>query len=444
MPKTSGGETSIRQAQERAGDMANRSGAISAAESNPFEAMSARFEVAARKLGLDPGLYEILKTPDRELAVSIPVEMDDGSYRVFQGYRVQHNMASGPCKGGIRFAPDVSLDEVRALAAWMTWKCAIANLPFGGGKGGVICDPSQLSKRELERITRRYISMIMDIIGPERDVPAPDMNTNENVMAWIMDTYSMHARHAVPAIVTGKPIGLGGSLGRTEATGRGLDVVTREAMSHLGIPLRGARVVVQGFGNVGSIAARLLYEDGANIIAVSDMHGGIVNPAGLNVHELLKYSRASRSVRGFPGSSEITNEELLEVPTDILLPAATENQITSRNARVISTKIIVEGANGPTTAAADAILEEKGIFVVPDILANAGGVTVSYFEWVQNRYGYYWSEADVNDRLENTMVRAFRDVATVAEKFDVSMRLGAYMLGIDRVAYTTLTRGIYA
>ncbi|MEQ8765876.1 MAG: Glu/Leu/Phe/Val dehydrogenase [Planctomycetota bacterium] len=424
--------------------MANRSGAISAAESNPFEAMSARFEVAARKLGLDPGLYEILKTPDRELAVSIPVEMDDGSYRVFQGYRVQHNMASGPCKGGIRFAPDVSLDEVRALAAWMTWKCAIANLPFGGGKGGVICDPSQLSKRELERITRRYISMIMDIIGPERDVPAPDMNTNENVMAWIMDTYSMHARHAVPAIVTGKPIGLGGSLGRTEATGRGLDVVTREAMSHLGIPLRGARVVVQGFGNVGSIAARLLYEDGANIIAVSDMHGGIVNPAGLNVHELLKYSRASRSVRGFPGSSEITNEELLEVPTDILLPAATENQITSRNARVISTKIIVEGANGPTTAAADAILEEKGIFVVPDILANAGGVTVSYFEWVQNRYGYYWSEADVNDRLENTMVRAFRDVATVAEKFDVSMRLGAYMLGIDRVAYTTLTRGIYA
>ncbi len=424
--------------------MAGSSGSISAKEGNPFEAMSARFEVAARKLGLDPGLYEILKTPDRELAVSIPVEMDDGSYRVFQGYRVQHNMASGPCKGGIRFSPEVTLDEVRALAAWMTWKCAIANVPFGGGKGGVICDPSQLSRREIERITRRYVAMIIDIIGPERDVPAPDMNTNENVMAWIMDTYSMHARHAVPAIVTGKPIGLGGSLGRTEATGRGLDVVTREAMAYLDIPLRGARVVVQGFGNVGSIAARLLYEDGANIVAVSDVHGGIVNPAGLNVHELLKFARANRTVRGFPGSSEITNEELLEVQTDILLPAATENQITSRNADRISTRIIVEGANGPTTAAADALLEEKGIFVVPDILANAGGVTVSYFEWVQNRYGYYWEEAEVNDRLENTMVKAFRDVATVAEKFDVSMRLGAYMLGIDRVAYTTLTRGIYA
>ncbi len=412
--------------------------------SSPFEEMMSRFDLAAQKLGLDPGLYKVLREPVRETKVSIPIAMDDGRIEVFIGYRVLHNIARGPGKGGIRFDKNVTLDEVRALAAWMTWKCAVVNIPFGGAKGGVICDPQNLSRAELEKITRRYTAELMDQFGPEKDVPAPDMGTNPQTMAWIMDTYSMHARHTVTAVVTGKPLSLGGSRGRVEATGRGLMLIAREAAPLRGLTLQGSRIVVQGFGNVGSIAARMCHEAGARVIAVSDIHGGIQDPKGLDMAALLAHHETSRSLKGFPGAEPVSNEDLLELECDILIPAANENQIRQNNAGNIKAKIIVEGANGPTTQRADEILSAKGVLVVPDILANAGGVTVSYFEWVQDRAGFFWRESEVNERMEDILVQSFRDVAQMAEKYDVSFRIAAYMLGISRVAHDTMVRGLYA
>ena len=411
---------------------------------NPFEEMMSRFDLAAQKLGLDPGLYKVLREPVRETKVSIPVAMDDGRIEVFIGYRVLHNIARGPGKGGIRFDKNVNLDEVRALAAWMTWKCAVVNIPFGGAKGGVICDPGSLSRSELEKITRRYTAELMDQFGPEKDVPAPDMGTNPQMMAWIMDTYSMHARHTVTSVVTGKPLSLGGSRGRVEATGRGLMLICREAAPLRGLTLAGSRIVVQGFGNVGSIAARMCFEAGAKIIAVSDIAGGISSEKGIDMPALVAHYEKARSFEGFPGVSRISNTDLLELECDILIPAANENQIRGKNAGNIKAKIIVEGANGPTTQRADEILNKNGVLVVPDILANAGGVTVSYFEWVQDRAGFFWRESEVNERLEDIMVQSFKDVAAMAEKYNVSFRIAAYMLGISRVAHDTMVRGLYA
>ena len=411
---------------------------------SPFDEMMSRFDVAAQRLGLDPGLYKVLREPVRETKVSIPIVMDDGHIEVFIGYRVLHNIARGPGKGGIRFDKNVTLDEVRALAAWMTWKCAVVNIPFGGAKGGVICDPATLSRGELERITRRYTAEIMDLIGPEKDVPAPDMGTNPQMMAWVMDTYSMHARHTVTSVVTGKPLSLGGSRGRVEATGRGLMLIAREAAPLKGFKLAGSRVVVQGFGNVGSIAARMCHDAGAHVLAVSDINGGIVNAHGLDLTALSAHYEKKRTFEGFPGVERIGNAELLELDCDILIPAANENQIRGRNAGNIKAKIIVEGANGPTTQRADEMLNHNGVLVVPDILANAGGVTVSYFEWVQDRAGFFWREQEVNERLEDIMCQSFRDVSTMAEKYGVSHRIAAYMLGISRVAHDTMVRGLYA
>jgi len=413
-------------------------------EHNPFEAMMSRFDRAAELLDLDPGIYKILRNPEKQLIVSIPVHMDNGDVEVFTGYRVQYNTSRGPAKGGIRFDMQVNLEEVKALAAWMTWKCAVVNLPFGGSKGGVICDPAMLSVGELERLTRRYTSNIISLLGPDSDVPAPDVNTNERVMAWVMDTYSMHMRHTASAVVTGKPLELGGSAGRKEATGRGCMLVTREALRELGMPVRGTTVAVQGFGNVGSIAALLLEREGCRITAISDRNGGVHNPQGLDVAAAIEYVRRNRDLDGFAGGDPITNEELLTLDVDVLLPAAMENVITSKNAPKLQAKIICEGANGPTTAAADAILDEKGIFVIPDILANAGGVTVSYFEWVQNRGGYYWTEETVNTRLEEIMTRSFGDVRALARQHKVNMRTAAYMLAISRVSTVHKLRGIYA
>jgi glutamate dehydrogenase (NAD(P)+) len=413
-------------------------------ETNPFESMMSRFDRAAELLDLDPGLYRILRTPDKQLIVAIPVRLDSGELQVFTGYRVHHNIARGPAKGGIRFAPHVTLEEVKALAAWMTWKCAVVNIPFGGAKGGVVCDPAALSLRELELITRRYTAEIMDLLGPETDVPAPDVNTNEQVMAWIMDTYSMHARRTVSSIVTGKPITLGGSLGRREATGRGCLFVIHEALAHLKIPVAGARVVVQGFGNVGGVAAELLARQGLSVIAVSDMHGAVHNPRGLDVPALAEHVRTTKTVVGFAGAEAISTDELLLLDCEVLVPAAIENQITRRNAPQIRARVICEGANGPTTAAADEILDAKGVFVIPDIVANAGGVTVSYFEWVQNREGYYWSEERVNSRLKKIMVNSFRDVLQFSLSHKVNMRTASYMVAIDRVAFVHRLRGIYA
>ena len=413
-------------------------------EDNPFESMMSRFDRAAQLLDLDPDLYAVMRVPNRELKVYIPVRMDSGRLEVFEGFRVQHNFARGPAKGGIRYAPDVTIDEVRALAAWMTWKCAVVNVPFGGAKGGVICDPLQMSVGELERMTRRYAAELMDIIGPEKDVPAPDMNTNEQTMAWIMDTFSMHARHTVTAVVTGKPVELGGSSGRREATGRGVLFVINEAIKKFKMTPPSTRVVVQGAGNVGGIGARLLHEAGYKVVAISDVHGGIYNPDGIDIHEALRHLQTTRSFEEFPGVETVTNQELLELECDVLVPAATENQITSHNAHRIKCKVLAEGANGPTTAAADEILHKKGIFVIPDILANAGGVTVSYFEWVQDRMGYLWREDVVNQRLQEVIVASFNDVSKYAETHSVDTRTAAYMLAIDRVAYDTRIRGIYA
>lgn len=413
-------------------------------EENPFESMMSRFDRAAQLLNLDADLYAVMRVPNRELKVYIPTRMDSGRIQVFEGYRVQHNFARGPAKGGIRYSPDVNLDEVRALAAWMTWKCAVVNVPFGGAKGGIICDPQQMSIGELERMTRRYASELLDFIGPEKDVPAPDMNTNEQTMAWIMDTYSMHARHTVTAVVTGKPIDLGGSSGRREATGRGILFVTNEAIKRFGMSPETTRVVVQGSGNVGGIGAQLLHEAGYKVVAISDVHGGIYNPNGIDIPSALKHLQATRSFEDYPGVERVTNSELLELECDVLVPAATENQITSQNADRIKCKVLAEGANGPTTAAADQVLHEKGIFVIPDILANAGGVTVSYFEWVQDRMGYFWREDVINQRLQDTMVASFNDLCRYADLHSVDTRTAAYMLAIDRVAYDTRMRGIYA
>ncbi|MGP8268535.1 MAG: Glu/Leu/Phe/Val family dehydrogenase [Terracidiphilus sp.] len=413
-------------------------------EINPWEAQSARFEFAARKLNLDPGLWKVLSSPFREIIVHFPVALDNGNIEMFTGFRVQHSMARGPAKGGIRYAPDVTLDEVRALASWMTWKCAVVNIPFGGAKGGVICDPKSMSQGELERMTRRYTSEIIDFIGPEKDVPAPDVNTNEQTMAWIMDTYSMHVGHTVTSVVTGKPLNIGGSRGRIEATGRGVLVVCDESVRYLNMPVDGCRVVIQGFGNVGTNAARLMMERGYKIVGVAEREGGLSNPKGIDIHQLIEYKYRNGTTLGFSGAEATPSEELLVSDCEILIPAATENVITSRNAGDIKARIVVEGANGPTTAVADEILAEKRIFIVPDILANAGGVTASYFEWVQDRQGYFWKEAIVNEQLETILRDSFDDVVRYAEAHNVNNRIAAYMLAIDRVAFTIKQRGIYA
>ncbi len=413
-------------------------------QDNPFEEMMSRFDDAAKRLNLEEGLYKILRMPEKQIIVSVPVQRDNGSVEVYTGYRVIYNTSRGPAKGGIRFDMQVTLEEVKALAAWMTWKCAVVNLPFGGAKGGVICDPSGMSNAEVERLTRRYTSAIIDTLGPDSDVPAPDVNTNERVMAWVMDTYSMHKRHTVTAVVTGKPIEMGGSLGRREATGRGCMFVTREALKKLKMPLKGTRVAVQGFGNVGSVAADLMSKEGMTIIAVSDKTGGIYNPKGLDIASVFAHVKANKFLKGYKDAKAITNEELLTLDCDVLVPAALENVITADNAPDIKARIICEGANGPTTAAADKILNQKGVFVIPDILANAGGVTVSYFEWVQDRGGYFWDEETVNSRLEKIMVRSFEEVTTMAEKHSVDNRIGAYMLSIERVAAVHRLRGMYA
>ncbi len=409
-----------------------------------FGAMLQQFDGAARLLNLDPGIWKILTHPKRQIIVSCPVQMDNGEIEVFTGYRVQYNVTLGPAKGGIRYHPDVNLDEVTALAAWMTWKCAVAHIPFGGGKGGIICDPTKMSRRELEALTRRYVAEIIDAIGPEKDVPAPDVNTNEQVMAWIMDTYSMHVGRTENAVVTGKPVELGGSLGRREATGRGVMIVTREAARHLGVNLQGARVAVQGFGNVGSVSAQLLAQLGARIVAVTDWKGGVYNANELNVDKLIAYVKEQKTVDGFSAGEPLTNDDLWGLDVDILIPAALENQITADNAPSIRARIVTEGANGPTTPDAHKILHDRGVFVIPDILANSGGVTVSYFEWVQDRYGYFWEEEEVNTRLEKKMVEAFDDVLQTSLRHKVDLRPGAYIVAISRVGTVTKMRGLYA
>jgi glutamate dehydrogenase (NAD(P)+) len=413
-------------------------------EMNPWEAQAARFDFAARKLNLEEGLWKVLNSPSREIIVHFPVSMDDGHIELFTGFRVHHSMARGPGKGGVRYSPDVTLDEVRALASWMTWKCAVVNIPFGGAKGGVICDPRKLSQGELERITRRYTSELIEFLGPEKDVPAPDMNTNEQTMAWIMDTYSMHMRQTVTGVVTGKPIELGGSAGRREATGRGIRVVCLEALRQLNMAVEGCRIIIQGFGNVGGAAAHLLMEAGCKIIGISEYDGGLYNPNGIDIFALAEYRQRNSSIVGFRGAEAAESAGLLTTPCDILIPAATENVITSRNAAKIQAKIVCEGANGPTTAVADDILADKGIFIVPDILANAGGVTASYFEWVQDRQGYFWKEGLVNERLEEILKDSFEHVVRYSQTHGVNNRIAAYMLAIDRVAGVIRQRGFYA
>ena len=413
-------------------------------EENPFEAMMSRFDRAAELLDLEPGIYKVLRHAEKQITTSIPVMLDNGEVEVYTGIRVLYNTSRGPAKGGIRFDLNVTLDEVTALAAWMTWKCAVVNIPFGGAKGGVVCDPLKMSVGELERLTRRYTASIISTLGPDSDVPAPDVNTNERVMAWIMDTYSMRVGHTVTAVVTGKPVEMGGSLGRREATGRGCMIVTKEALANLGMEVKDATVAVQGFGNVGSIGAQLLQKEGCKIVAISDRTGGVHNKAGIDVNDAINWLKDHHTLDGYPRGTKITNEELLTLEVDVLLPAALENVITTKNAKNVKAKIICEGANGPTTAAADSILDEKGIFVIPDILANAGGVTVSYFEWVQDRGGYFWTEKVVNDRLHEIMINSFRAVLQLAKQHKVNMRTAAYMLSISRVATVHRLRGIYA
>jgi glutamate dehydrogenase (NAD(P)+) len=413
-------------------------------EINPWQSAAHRFDEAADLLKLEDGMRKVLRQPTMELTVNIPVVLDDGRIEVFTGYRVQHSIARGPAKGGIRFAPDVSLDEVRALAAWMTWKCAVVNIPFGGGKGGVICEPHLLSEGELERITRRYTAEIGEFIGPERDVPAPDVNTNEQTMAWIMDTYSMHKRHTVTAVVTGKPLALGGSLGRQEATGRGCMIVTGEALKRFRLRPEDTRVIIQGFGNVGGMAARLMAHAGYKITTIIEWDGAVHNPHGLDIAALQDYRRETGSIVGFPEAEDVDKGEAILLDCEVLIPAARENVITSANAHRIRAKVLCEGANGPTTFVADSILAEKKVFVIPDILANAGGVTVSYFEWVQDRQGYFWNEQTVNERLQEIMVKSFDDVIGYGETHRVNNRTAAYMLALDRVAFAIARRGLYA
>jgi glutamate dehydrogenase (NAD(P)+) len=414
-----------------------------AAAINPWHVAQQQFDLAADKLNLDPGLRRVLREPRRELTVHFPVKMDDGSVQVFTGYRVQHNLGRGPAKGGIRYHQDVTLDEVKALAMWMTWKCAVVGIPYGGGKGGVVVDPKKLSRRELENLTRRFATEIEVLIGPERDIPAPDVNTNAQTMAWIMDTYSMHQGYTVPGVVTGKPISLGGSEGRNEATARGTVFCIVEAARHLRIDLNHATVVVQGFGNAGSIAADLMEREGATVVAVSDSAGGIHNKDGLDISRVIKWKAEHGTVAGFPGATSVTNEELLEIECDVLIPAALENQITERNAERIKAKIVAEAANGPTTPEADQALYQRGTFVIPDVLCNAGGVTVSYFEWVQDLNRDHWSELTVNQKLHDIMTRSFEQVVEMAEREQVNNRLAAYLLAVQRVADATAMRGLY-
>jgi glutamate dehydrogenase (NAD(P)+) len=413
-------------------------------EKNPWIAAAARFDEAAMRLKLDDGMRKVLRSAAKELTVHIPVLLDDGRIEVFTGYRVQHSLARGPAKGGIRFAPDVTLDEVRALASWMTWKCAVVNIPFGGGKGGIICDPNVMSDAELEKLTRRYTAEIIDFIGPERDVPAPDVNTNEKVMAWIMDTYSMHARHTVTAVVTGKPMALGGSRGRPEATGRGCMMVILKALEVLGLKPQDSRVVIQGFGNVGGMAAKLMRAIGFKIVCVIEYDGAVYNAEGLDIAALQQHRRETGSITGFAGGEDMDKAEAMFLECEVLIPAATENVIHSGNAERIRCKILCEGANGPTTPLADEVLADKKIFVIPDILANAGGVTVSYFEWVQDRQGFFWNEQLVNQRLEEIMTESFDAVVEYARAHHENNRIAAYMLALDRVAQAIKLRGIYA
>jgi glutamate dehydrogenase (NAD(P)+) len=414
-------------------------------ELNVYESAEARFETAAQRLNLEQGLYRYMKYPEKEITVYIPVALDSGQIEVFTGYRVLHSTVRGPGKGGIRFAPNVSLDEVRALAAWMTWKCAVVNIPFGGAKGGVICDPAKLSKPELERVTRRYTASLADWFGPERDIPAPDIGTNEQIMAWVMDTYAMHVRQATTAVVTGKPLDLGGSQGRREATGRGLMICCDKAIQKLKMKRDTCRVIVQGFGNVGSQSALLMHEAGYKIIGVSDVNGGLYDEKGLDISKLYEWVYARRKpLPEFADGEKVSSQEILFRPCDILVPAATENQITSQNAHRVNCRILCEGANGPTTAHADAIIEQKDIFIVPDILGNAGGVTVSYFEWVQDRQGFFWREDEVNDRLQDVMEHSFDQVVLYAQAHQVNNRIAAYIVAIDRVARALKLRGFYA
>jgi glutamate dehydrogenase (NAD(P)+) len=412
-------------------------------ESNPWRTAQHQFDEAAEILKLDPGLRKILREVQREFTCHFPVQMDDKSVRNFTGFRIQHNINRGPAKGGLRFHPDVSLDEVKALAMWMTWKCAVVNIPYGGAKGGVIVDPYSLSANELEHLTRRFATEISILVGPDRDIPAPDVGTNAQVMAWFMDTLSMHRGYSVTASVTGKPVEVGGSLGRADATGRGVMICTLAALETMGLKPFNQRVVVQGFGNVGSVSARLLEEAGCQIVAVSEDYGGIYNPLGLSVKKLLEYRARERTLKGFPGAELIPNDDLLKLDCDVLVPAALENQITSQNALDIKAKLIVEGANGPTTPEADEILRKRGVILVPDILANAGGVTVSYFEWVQDLQSFFWSEHEINARLESIMTRSFKEVLSIRDEKKVDMRMAAYLLAVNRVAVATADRGIY-
>ncbi len=410
---------------------------------DPWEVAIEQFDTAADKLHLDPNMRGILRECQRELTVHFPVRMHDGAVKVFTGYRVQHNTSRGPGKGGIRYHPSASLGEVKALAMWMTWKCAVVGIPYGGAKGAVICDPKGMTLQQLETLTRRYTTEIALLIGPDRDIPAPDVNTNAQTMAWIMDTYSMHAGHTVPAVVTGKPLSIGGSEGRNEATARGAVYTIIEASKHLGIDLEGARVVVQGFGNAGSFSAKLMAELGAVVVGLSDTQGGIHNPKGIDPNKVDAYKRETGSVIGFPGSLTVSNSELLELDCDVLIPAAIENQIGEHNAPKIKAKVVAEAANGPTSPEADRILYDKGVFMIPDILCNAGGVTVSYFEWVQDLQNLFWREATINARLKEVMVKSFNDVLQMSLKHRVHMRTAAYMVAVARVADATLTRGIY-
>src|SRR6185295_7707834 len=414
-----------------------------AADINPWLVAQRQFDLAAERLNLDDGMRRVLREPRRELTVHFPVHMDDGSVEVFTGYRVQHNLGRGPAKGGIRYHQDVSLDEVKALAMWMTWKCAVVGIPYGGGKGGVIVDPKKLSLKELEGLSRRYATEISIIIGPEKDIPAPDVNTNAQTMAWIMDTYSMHAGYTIPGVVTGKPIPLGGSEGRNEATARGTVYCIVKAADHLGMDLKNATVAVQGFGNAGSIAARLIRNEGATVVAVSDSSGGIHNPAGLDIDRVIAWKKEHGTVQGFPGAKDVTNADVLEVECDILIPAALENQITVQNAASIKARLIAEAANGPTTPAADSNLYDRGVFLIPDILCNAGGVTVSYFEWVQDLNRDHWSEAIVNAKLKEIMDKAFDETLRLSSSEGVNMRTAAYLLAVQRVADATAMRGLY-
>ena len=414
-----------------------------AATINAWEVAQRQFDLAAERLGLDEGMRRVLREPRRELTVHFPVHMDDGSVKVFTGYRVQHNLGRGPAKGGIRFHQDVSIDEVKALAMWMTWKCAVVGIPYGGGKGGVIVDPKKLSRKELEGLSRRFFTEIEVLVGPERDIPAPDVNTTPQVMAWFMDTYSMHQGYTVPGVVTGKPISLGGSEGRNEATARGTVYCIVEAARHLGIELKKAKVAVQGFGNAGSIAAQLMVAEGSTIVAVSDSTGGIHAPTGLDISKVIAWKQEHGTVQGFPGATDVTNPEVLEVECDILIPAALENQITIHNADNIKARLVAEAANGPTDPEADQILWKKGIFMIPDILCNAGGVTVSYFEWVQDLNRDHWSEQVVNEKLREIMVKAFQETLAIARREQIYMRTAAYLLAVQRVADATAMRGLY-